>query len=271
MSTIRLDRFLVEKQRVASRTLAQKVIRLGAVRINTTVVYDVAKLVAPNDDITIEPIPLLHFVSQGALKLVKAINVFGCSFRNLRVWDIGASTGGFTQCALEYGASIVYATDVGHNQLHPSLQKHPRIKAIEGLNAKDVTPELFEPSQGIDAAVCDVSFISIQAILPALALCLPQMGWAICLVKPQFETGARFSNKHGVVHSSLHPEILQQTLLATTQAGFSTRGLTFSPLGDGKQKNIEYLILIEKNANPTIDLPPSAITTTVHQAQQSLN
>ena len=244
---MRLDRYLAIHNLLPSRTLAQKVIRLGAVQINDKRVIDVAYEVLPNDRIEIERLPLTEFVSQGALKLLKAIQLFGCRFDGLRVWDIGASTGGFTQCALLYGAAEVYATDVGHEQLHPLLRSDPRVRAFEGLNVKEVTAELFAPTAGIDVAVCDVSFLSLTAIFPVLASLLPEAGWAICLVKPQFEMGERFSNKHGVVRGkALHERILHHVCTVASEVRLTPIGLTYSPLGGGKQKNIEYLLWVQK-------------------------
>lgn len=244
----RLDRYLSEQHLVASRTLAQKVIRLGAVRINGIIEYDVARSVTPADRVEIAAHALLDYVSQGALKLIKAVQTFGVSFQGLRVWDIGASTGGFTQCVLEYGASVVYATDVGHGQLHCSLRADSRVRVAEGLNVKDVTPAFFEPTAGIDCAVCDVSFISLQAVFPILGAVLPTTGWAICLVKPQFEMGAKFANKRGVVVSAAqHERILKETVDVAKFFGLFAEAVTFSPLGDGKEKNIEYLLLLHRD------------------------
>ena len=247
-SLSRLDRYLSEHHLVASRTLAQKVIRLGAVRINGVIEYDVARIVTPTDEVEVAAHALLDYVSQGALKLIKAVQTFGVSFQGLRVWDIGASTGGFTQCVLEYGASVVYATDVGHGQLHCSLRADSRVRVAEGLNVKDVTPAFFEPTAGIDCAVCDVSFISLQAVFPGLGAVLPTTGWAICLVKPQFEMGAKFANKRGVVVSAAqHERILKETVAVAKVFGLFAGAVTFSPLGDGKEKNIEYLLLLHRD------------------------
>ena len=247
-SLSRLDRYLSEHHLVASRTLAQKVIRLGAVRINGVIEYDVARIVTPTDKVEVAAHALLDYVSQGALKLIKAVQTFGISFQGLRVWDIGASTGGFTQCVLEYGASVVYATDVGHGQLHSSLRADSRVRVAEGLNVKDVTPAFFAPTEGIDCAVCDVSFISLQAVFPALSTVLPSTGWAICLVKPQFEMGAKFANKRGVVVGvAQHEKILKETVAVANSFGLFAEAITFSPLGDGKEKNIEYLLLLRRS------------------------
>lgn len=247
-SLSRLDRYLSEHHLVASRTLAQKVIRLGAVRINGVIEYDVARIVTPTDEVEVAAHALLDYVSQGALKLIKAVQTFGVSFQGLRVWDIGASTGGFTQCVLEYGASVVYATDVGHGQLHCSLRADSRVRVAEGLNVKDVTPAFFEPTAGIDCAVCDVSFISLQAVFPILGAVLPTTGWALCLVKPQFEMGAKFANKRGVVVSAAqHERILKETVAVAKFFGLFAGAVTFSPLGDGKEKNIEYLLLLHRD------------------------
>lgn len=244
----RLDRYLFEHQLVNSRTLAQKVIHAGAVCVNGVIVYDVAHFIRATDVVVVVSHALLEYVSQGALKLIKAIQTFNLTFDGLRVWDIGASTGGFTQCALEYGASVVYATDVGHDQLHSTLRNDARVRVYEGVNVKDVTLAFFDPTQGIDCAVCDVSFISLRAVFPVLDAVLPISGWAICLVKPQFEMGAKFANKRGVVvGEKLHKEILQATVSNASAHGLFAQGITFSPLGDGKEKNIEYLLLLQRN------------------------
>ena len=249
LTDLRLDRYLASQHSYrVSRTLAQKLIRLGAVRVNGKIVSDVAYLVPEGATIEIARVPLLDFVSQGALKLLKAIQVFELSFEGLRVWDIGASTGGFTQCALVHGAKEVYATDVGHGQLHATLRADPRIRVYEGLNVKDVTSALFAPSGGIDAAVCDVSFISLKAVFPVLHSVLPPDGWAVCLIKPQFEMGSRLTNKHGLVlEAGDHQKILLQIHAAAIENGLLPTDITTSPLG-GEKKNTEYLLLLRKAA-----------------------
>lgn len=266
----RLDRYLSEHHLVASRTLAQKVIRLGAVRINGIIEYDVARPITPTDEVVVAAHALLDYVSQGALKLIKAVQTFGISFQGLRVWDIGASTGGFTQCVLEYGASVVYATDVGHGQLHSSLRTDPRVRVAEGLNVKDVTAAFFEPTKGIDCAVCDVSFISLRAVFPILGTVLPSTGWAICLVKPQFEMGAKFANKRGVViGTNQHEKILKEITTVASSFGLFAQAITFSPLGDGKEKNIEYLLLLHRNktGKELIDSEISHVVRAAHLQQ----
>ena len=263
---MRLDRYLFEAHLITSRTLAQKVIRAGAVFVNGVTEFDVARIIGRCDVVTVTSNALLEYVSQGALKLIKAIETFSLSFSGLRVWDIGASTGGFTQCALEYGASVVYATDVGHGQLHTSLRNDARVRVHEGLNVKEVTPALFEPSQGIDCAVCDVSFISLQAVFPVLANVLPPTGWAVCLVKPQFEMGAKFANKRGVVVGErLHEKILDIVIRSASDFGLFAHALTCSPLGDGKEKNIEYLLLLKRN-EAIQNVTQIAIAQIVHEA-----
>ncbi len=268
---MRLDRHLALHALLPSRTLAQKVIRLGGVRINGERVLEVAYEVKPDDQIELERLPLTDFVSQGALKLLKALQVFECRFDGLRVWDIGASTGGFTQCALQYGASLVYATDVGHDQLHASLRSDPRVRVFEGLNVKEVTSELFAPTGGIDVAVCDVSFLSLTAIFPVLARLLPEAGWAVCLVKPQFEMGERFANKHGVVRGeALHQRILHHVCAQAQEVGLLTKGLTYSPLGGGLQKNIEYLLWVQKMGEGTALALEREIPLVVQAAHEEL-
>jgi ftsJ-like methyltransferase len=267
----RLDHYLAAHHLVGSRTLAQKVIRAGVVYVNEAIEYDVARLVLSSDVVKVTSHALLDYVSQGALKLIKAIQTFGVSFHGLRVWDIGASTGGFTQCALEYGASVVYATDVGHEQLHPTLRQDPRVRVYERLNVKDVTASLFDSTQGIDCAVCDLSFISLRAVFPVLSSILPERGWAICLVKPQFEMGAKFANKRGVVVGiAQHEKILQATVTHATECSLQTTDLTFSPLGDGKTKNIEYLLLLQRNQEEKI-LDKRHIEDVVRLAHQTIH
>ncbi|MEG1658945.1 MAG: TlyA family RNA methyltransferase, partial [Oscillibacter sp.] len=190
----------------------------------------------------------LKYVSRGGLKLEKAMAQFPITLENTVCGDIGASTGGFTDCMLQNGATKVYAVDVGYGQLAWSLRSDPRVVCMERTNARYLTHE--QVPDELDFASVDVSFISLKLILPALCGLLKDGGHVVCLVKPQFEAGREKVGKKGVVRDpAVHLEVLEHFLDHAKESGFTVLDMTYSPIR-GPEGNIEYLGYIQKGALP---------------------
>ncbi len=194
----------------------------------------------------------MKYVSRGGLKLEKAMEQFPIVLAHTVCMDIGASTGGFTDCMLQNGAERVYAVDVGHGQLAWKLRSDERVVCMERTNFRYVTPE--DIGQKIDFASVDVSFISLTKILiPARNLLKPQ-GHMVCLIKPQFEAGRDKVGKKGVIRdSAVHEEVIRKVVDYSDLAGFAVKGLTYSPI-KGPEGNIEYLIYLEKRMDITEEI-----------------
>lgn len=236
---VRLDVLLVEQGWYESREKAKAAIMAGLVYVDgeqtdkagTKIARDVRLHVKGNEH---------PYVGRGGLKLKKAIDVFQIDFTDTVVLDIGASTGGFTDCALQHGASYVYAIDVGYNQLAWSLRNDRRVCVMERTNFRYMTAEQLRGPKP-NRAVIDVSFISLDKILPPLRpLLLPSSG-IVALIKPQFEAGRDKVGKNGIVKDvNVHKEVLNKVLQIASECGFNLRGLTFSPI-QGGEGNIEFL------------------------------
>lgn len=193
----------------------------------------------------------LKYVSRGGLKLEKAIQDYALSVTNKVVLDIGSSTGGFTDVALQNGAQRVYALDVGTNQLVWKLRNDERVKVMENTNFRYSKLEDFKFGQP-EFATIDVSFISLGLILPPLAQIIKQDGYVVALVKPQFEAGRDKVGKHGIVKDpKVHREVLEKVTQLMLEHGFSIRHLTYSPIKGG-QGNIEFLAVIRRDNDPQI-------------------
>ena len=234
----RLDVLLVERGLEQTRQRAQAMIMSGLVFVDGQRV-DKAGTAVPNDaQIEVRGNPL-RYVSRGGLKLEKAMTTFGLKLDGCVCADIGASTGGFTDCMLQNGAKKVYAVDVGYGQLDWKLRSDARVVCMERTNARYLTHEQI-PDE-LDFASVDVSFISLKLILPALAGLLKPDGHAVCLVKPQFEAGREKVGKKGVVRDpAVHLEVLERFLEHAKESHFTVLGLTYSPIR-GPEGNIEYL------------------------------
>ncbi len=236
----RLDIRLVEMGKAESREKAQLAIKKHLVKVNGKVATKPALAVKPEDEVELIA-PPLPYVSRGGVKLEKAIREFLLDFRDARVLDIGASTGGFTDCALQHGASMVYAVDVGSSQLHPSLTNCPKVKALENLDIRNLTLTLLD-GQAVDWAVADVSFISLQYILPVIPAFLRPGSQLVLLIKPQFELGQKISTRGGIVKDGLlKQKALQGVLEAAKNHGFIEKGITSTEVEDPKKKNQEFL------------------------------
>lgn len=235
----RLDVLLVERGLVESRQRAQAVIMSGQVYVKEQKV-DKAGAQIPEDAPVEVRGQTLAYVSRGGLKLEKAMKTFtGIHLDGAVCGDIGASTGGFTDCMLQNGALKVYAVDVGYGQLAWSLRSDERVVCLERTNARYLTHEQI-PDE-LDFASVDVSFISLKLILPALRGLLKENGQVVCLVKPQFEAGREKVGKKGVVRDpTVHLEVIQNFLGHAAEADFTVKDMTFSPIR-GPEGNIEYL------------------------------
>lgn len=239
---MRLDLYLVKHGLFESREKSRAAIMAGRVLVNGQVLDKAGAQIAADTRVTLrgEDPP---FVSRGGQKLAKALTEFPVSLAGKVVLDVGASTGGFTDCALQNGASRVYAVDVGYGQLAWSLRQDPRVVCMERTNIRYLTPEeLGEPG---DAATIDVAFISLKKVLPSVKSLLKPKAPVISLIKPQFEAGPEKVGKKGVVKDPLvHQEVILGVIQAAQELGFELKGLTFSPLL-GPEGNIEYLAWLE--------------------------
>lgn len=196
----------------------------------------------------------LKYVSRGGLKLEKALAVFGLSVEGAIALDIGASTGGFTDVMLQSGAQLVYAVDVGTNQLAWKLRQDERVVSMEQYNFRHAQLADFDRGQPIFASI-DVSFISLGLILPALAGILADQGQVVALIKPQFEAGREHIGKNGIVKDkAVHQRVLEEVTGMAVEAGFSVLGLDFSPI-QGGQGNVEFLAHLKK-----ADLPKNEVS-----------
>ena len=242
---MRLDIYLTENSLVQSRSAAQGVIMAGEVYVNDQKADKAGQLVTGEEIIEVRS-KSQKYVSRGGLKLEKAITSFGIILNEKTCMDIGASTGGFTDCMLQNGATKVFAVDVGYGQLAWKLRSDEvRVVNMERTNIRHVTSE--QIGEKIDFVSVDVSFISLKLVLPVLFNLLSETGQGVCLIKPQFEAGPENVGKKGVVRDKkVHTNVINDVILFTKAAGFDILGLDFSPIR-GPEGNIEYLLWIAKN------------------------
>ena len=239
----RLDVLLTERGLCESRQKAQATIMAGLVFVEGQRSDKPGTPVAEDANVEVRG-HALRYVSRGGLKLEKAMATFPITLEGKICADIGASTGGFTDCMLQNGAAKVYAVDVGYGQLDWKLRSDPRVVCLERTNARYLTREVIP--EALDFASIDVSFISLKLILPPLCGLLRQGGHVACLVKPQFEAGKEKVGKKGVVRDpAVHLEVLEHFLEHAKESGFTVLGLTYSPIR-GPEGNIEYLGYLEK-------------------------
>ena len=235
MAKKRIDIMLVEKGLAESRAKAQAMIMAGDVLADGKTVLKAGTLVNKDAEVSVaEPPP---FVSRGGLKLDHALEQFGLDVRNAIVADIGASTGGFTDCLLKRGAGRVYSVDVGYGQLDYRLRQDPRVIVMDRVNARN-TPDIQEK---LDMVVIDVSFISVEKIIPAVAGLLKEEGSIVVLVKPQFEAKRKEVGKGGIIRQSeIHARVLGRFVKWVTDNGYRLKGLVGSPI-EGASGNREFL------------------------------
>ena len=238
MAKKRLDVLMTERGLTESRQKAQAVIMSGQVYVDGQKQTKAGAPVTDEAHIEVRG-KTLAYVSRGGLKLEKAMKCWPIVLTGAVCADIGASTGGFTDCMLQNGARQVYAVDVGYNQLDYRLRTDPRVVCMERTNARYLSPEVIP--QPLDFASVDVSFISLHLILPALRTLMKPDGHVVCLVKPQFEAGKDKVGKKGVVRDpAVHLEVLEHFLDHARDAGFTVLDVDFSPI-KGPEGNIEYL------------------------------
>jgi hypothetical protein len=240
----RLDVLLVEQGLFESRENAKRHIMEGIILVNDVPVDKPGTKVPSDARLRIKG-KVMPYVGRGGYKLEKAINFFHLKMENAIMADIGASTGGFTDCALQHGVKKVYAIDVGTNQLDWKLRTNPQVINLEKTNIKDVTMELL--SERVNFISVDISFISVLKIIPAVNDILEESGQLVILIKPQFEAGRENVGKGGIItDKAIHSEVVFDTLQEFENQGFFVNGLTFSPIKGGSG-NIEFLALLSKN------------------------
>jgi 23S rRNA (cytidine1920-2'-O)/16S rRNA (cytidine1409-2'-O)-methyltransferase len=260
----RLDVLLVEQGLAESRQKAQAIIMAGQVFIGTKRYDKAGMAVDENEKLEVRG-RTLRYVSRGGLKLEKAMAQFPISLSGEVAADIGASTGGFTDCMLQNGAVKVYAVDVGYGQLAWSIRNDERVVCLERTNARYLTTE--QIPDPLDFASIDVSFISLKLILPALRPLMKETGQVAALIKPQFEAGREKVGKKGVVRDpKVHLEVLEQVLKYAEDADFTVKGLTFSPIR-GPEGIIEYLGFLTVGRGEPY---PGDLTELVKQSHQTL-
>lgn len=265
MKKERLDILLVDKGLYTSREQARRAIMAGLVLVDQQRV-DKAGTKVPVEA-TIEVKGQLHpYVSRGGLKLEKAIRHFSIDMTDKVMLDIGSSTGGFTDCALQNGASLVYAIDVGYGQLAWKLRQDPRVVVMERTNFRYLERDQLTEAPPNFASI-DVSFISLALILPNLANLLEAEGEVVALIKPQFEAGKDQVGKKGIVRDSkVHEQVIKNTLEIAALHHYHLKGLTFSPIR-GQEGNVEFLAYFSWNPTiPVTKCPPEKIVQVVIEA-----
>lgn len=238
---MRLDKYIVEKGLCTSRERAQDAIKLKTVSVNGKIETKASKDITDTDEVVLIDI-FNKYVSRGGLKLEKAIEVFNLDFKGYRVLDVGSSTGGFTDCALQHGANFVVAVDVGTDQLHPSLRNHSQVLSIENKDFRELAPEDVQ-NWTFDWIVSDVSFISLTYIFPYFKTFMKPDARLMLLIKPQFEAGQSFLNRSGIVTDEKGYKVaIQKVMAQATIDGFYLNNIAVSTLFE-KNKNVEFLAL----------------------------
>jgi len=244
---VRLDLLLVQRGLVESREKAKAVIMAGLVEVDRRLLDKPGHLLPPSAAITLkEPFP--PYVSRGGLKLEAALDQFAVDVKGKVLLDVGASTGGFTDCLLQRGAERVIAADVGYGQLHWKIRQDPRVMVLEKTNIRHLKPE--DINEQVDGAVIDVSFISLRLVVPAVSELLLNDAFIIALVKPQFEVERGRVGKGGVVRDpSLHQQVIDRLSRFFEESGWIVKGHIPSPLL-GPKGNKEFLIYLVREKSP---------------------
>ena len=246
MQRERIDKLLVDRGLADSRTKAQALVMAGAVLVNEQLVRKSSEVFSPQAQIRIKAEATSRYVGRGGLKLEAALRHFKIDVSGFVCLDVGASTGGFTDCLLQHGASKVIAVDVGHNQIDWKLRNDPRVEIREGVNARHLTPDDFD--EKFDLVTIDVSFISATKIFPTVSAILKTDGCFITLIKPQFEVGKGEVGKGGIVRDpAQHERVIAEVNAAAKSHGWDTRGVIESPI-TGADGNVEFLALYVSEA-----------------------
>lgn len=244
----RIDVVLVKNGYFDSRENAKKAITMGLVYDEFDKVISKPSLKVNSNDKFIIKGEVCPYVSRGGYKLEKSIKEFNLNLKDKIVIDIGASTGGFTDCALQNGIKKVYCIDVGHDQLHQKIKSHPNVINKEGTDFKKLDKNEIEDV--IDFASMDVSFTSSTLLLPKLHEILKTDGQAVILIKPQFEAGKENISRNGIVKDKeVHIQVIEKVIKSAIENNFSILNLTYSPVRGDKSGNIEYLILLTNKTN----------------------
>ncbi len=263
----RLDAELVARGIIQSREQAKAAIMAGQVYVNNQKADKAGESVTPDDKIEFRG-ENLKYVSRGGLKLEKAMELYGFKLNDKICMDVGASTGGFTDCMLQKGATKVYSIDVGYGQLAWKLRQDERVINLERTNVRYITNE--QVPDIVDFVSIDVSFISLGLVIPVLVPFLSEEAMMVCLVKPQFEAGKDKVGKHGVVRDpATHIEVLERAVGFAKNAGFGIVGLEFSPI-KGPQGNIEYLMVLTRK-EPELSVSSEEIKTLVESSHTELD
>jgi 23S rRNA (cytidine1920-2'-O)/16S rRNA (cytidine1409-2'-O)-methyltransferase len=250
--TMRLDVYLVEKKICSAREKAKDLIQKGGIRVNGVFVNKSSVQVGETDLIEFPEGDLLPYVSKGGLKLEKAIKSFSLDLEGKKVLDIGASTGGFTDCALQHGAEFVWAVDVGNNQLDQRLRSNTKICSLENTDFRLLKME--DIGGQVDVIVGDISFISLLLVLKYIPSFLIQDGFVVLLIKPQFEVGPDNIGKGGIVTSpQAHAKAISRIVEFASSISLGIQNITFAPIVNPK-KNIEYLSLFKMAPSKQIDI-----------------
>ena len=263
----RLDVLLVERNLVQSRERAKALIMAGEVYVDGMKEDKAGTKIDIKSEITLKTSDM-KYVSRGGFKLEKAVNEFGVELKDKICMDIGASTGGFTDCMLQNGAKKVYSIDVGYGQFAWKLRNDSRVVCLEKTNIRYITKEQVPDEP--DFASVDVSFISLKKVIPPALAVMSEEASLVCLIKPQFEAGREKVGKHGVVRDkSVHEEVIKMVIDYAISIGFEVLNLEFSPV-KGPEGNIEYLLHLQKHTEGIYESIPFEIKNIVDKAHETL-
>ena len=262
----RLDTYLVTAGYVSGREKAKEMIEAGYVTVNGTAVTKASRRLAPTD-VVVCAAPAQKYVGRGGYKLERAIEAAGLTLTDAVAMDVGSSTGGFTDCMLQNGAAKVYAVDVGHDQLHPTLRSNPQVVVLEGTDVRSEALSAAVAAGSVTFCSVDVSFVSLGHVLPAIMPYLAEDATLVCLIKPQFEAGKAAIGKHGVVKDrKVHARVLSAQLCLFAEQGLTPVWLGHSPITGG-EGNIEYLAVLRRHVST---VPVWDVTAVVQTAFEQL-